>query len=108
MPRSRSARNSPRCPRPKARASRSHTGFPPYAGRYYQQRFEFADSDSDTPLSLDQFLRAAAHATAAERDALGARFGIAGLLDQPFMTLSNGQTRRARLARAMLAKPELL
>jgi molybdate transport system ATP-binding protein len=36
------------------------------------------------------------------------RFGIAELLPQPFITLSNGQTRRARLARALLARPELL
>ena len=79
-----------------------------YAGRYYQQRFEFADSESDTPLSLDQFLRTGTHATEAERSATYERFGIAELVAQPFMTLSNGQTRRARLARAMLAKPELL
>jgi molybdate transport system ATP-binding protein len=78
-----------------------------YAGRYYQQRFEFADSASDTPVSLTDFLNAA-HATDAERAAACARFGIADLLPQPFMTLSNGQTRRARLARALLAKPELL
>jgi molybdate transport system ATP-binding protein len=79
-----------------------------YAGRYYQQRFEFADSDSDTPLSLDQFLRTGTHATDAEREAVCARFGLAELIPQPFMTLSNGQTRRARLARAMLTHPELL
>ncbi len=79
-----------------------------YAGRYYQQRFEFADSDSDAPLSLDRFLRTGTAATDAERAAVCERFGIAGLVAQPFMTLSNGQTRRARLARAMLAKPELL
>jgi molybdate transport system ATP-binding protein len=79
-----------------------------YAGRYYQQRFEFADSDSDTPLSLDQFLRTGTAATDAELAAVCDRFGIAGLVGQPFMTLSNGQTRRARLARAMLARPEVL
>ncbi|QJW93406.1 ATP-binding cassette domain-containing protein [Frigoriglobus tundricola] len=79
-----------------------------YAGRYYQQRFEFADSDSDTPLSLDRFLRTGTHAPEARRAALHERLGIAGLVDQPFMTLSNGQTRRARLARALLAEPELL
>jgi molybdate transport system ATP-binding protein len=76
-----------------------------YAGRYYQQRYEFADSASDTPVSLADFLSVGA---ADERAAVCERFGLAGRLDQPFMTLSNGQTRRARLARAMLAKPELL
>lgn len=79
-----------------------------YAGRYYQQRFEFADSESDTPLSLEQFLLTGTHATGLERATVCSRFGIAELLHQPFMTLSNGQSRRARLARAMLAKPELL
>ena len=79
-----------------------------YAGRYYQQRFEFADSDSDTPLSLDQFLRSGTHAPEAQRAALYERLGIAGLVEQPFMTLSNGQTRRARLTRALLSEPELL
>ncbi len=76
-----------------------------YAGRYYQQRFEFADSGSDTPLSLADFLKLG---TADARAAVCARFGLAGLLHQPFMTLSNGQTRRARLARAMLTNPEVL
>jgi molybdate transport system ATP-binding protein len=76
-----------------------------YAGRYYQQRYEFADSASDTPVSLSDFLSVG---TAAERSAVCERFGLSGRLDQPFMTLSNGQTRRARLARAMLSRPELL
>ncbi|WP_246522754.1 ATP-binding cassette domain-containing protein [Gemmata palustris] len=77
-----------------------------YAGRYYQQRFEF--SDSETPLSLEQFLRTGTSASGAELAAICQRFGIADLLPQPFMTLSNGQTRRSRLARAMLSKPEVL
>ncbi len=77
-----------------------------YAGHYYQQRFEFADSDE--PLSLAQFLRTGTNATDAEVDAIADQLGIREQLSQPFMTLSNGQTRRARLARALLAKPELL
>ena len=79
-----------------------------YAGRYYQQRFEFADHGSDTPLSLADFLRSGTTSPDAEREAVCDRFGIANLLGQSFMTLSNGQTRRARLARAMLAHPEVL
>jgi len=77
-----------------------------YAGHYYQQRFEFADSDE--PLSLAQFLRSGTSATDAEVNAIAERLGVRELLPQPFMTLSNGQTRRSRLARALLAKPELL
>ncbi|MCE9560940.1 MAG: ATP-binding cassette domain-containing protein [Planctomycetes bacterium] len=77
-----------------------------YAGHYYQQRFEFADSDE--PLSLVQFLRHGTNATDAEIHAITDRLGVREQLTQPFMTLSNGQTRRSRLARALLAKPELL
>jgi molybdate transport system ATP-binding protein len=77
-----------------------------YAGHYYQQRFEFADTDE--PLSLAQFLRTGTHAADAEVNAVADRLGVREQLSQPFMTLSNGQTRRSRLARALLAKPELL
>jgi molybdate transport system ATP-binding protein len=76
-----------------------------YVGHYYQQRFEFADSDE--PLSLNQFLRTS-KATSDELLTVAEQLGIAGQLTQPFMTLSNGQTRRARLARALITKPELL
>jgi molybdate transport system ATP-binding protein len=76
-----------------------------YVGHYYQQRFEFADSDE--PLSLDRFLQTT-KAPLNEISAVAERLGIALQLPQPFITLSNGQTRRARLARALLGKPELL
>ncbi len=77
-----------------------------YAGHYYQQRFEFADADE--PLSLGTFLRSGSPATADEIAAVAGRLGLADRLGQPFITLSNGQTRRARIARALLGHPELL
>ena len=77
-----------------------------YAGHYYQQRFEFADADE--PLTLDQFLRTGTTATDAEVRDAAARLGVADRLDTSFIKLSNGQARRARIARALLAKPELL
>ncbi|HYH68395.1 MAG TPA: ATP-binding cassette domain-containing protein [Urbifossiella sp.] len=77
-----------------------------YAGHYYQQRFEFADADE--PLSLGTFLRSGSPAPADEVATVAARLGLADRLDQPFITLSNGQTRRARIARALLGHPELL
>ncbi len=77
-----------------------------YAGHYYQQRFEFGDAEE--PLSLDTFLRSGSPATADEVAAVAARLGLADRLGQAFMTLSNGQTRRARIARALLGHPELL
>lgn len=77
-----------------------------YVGHYYQQRFEFADSDE--PLSLERFLQSGTPAAPAEIAAVAERLGVHTLIEQPFMTLSNGQTRRARLARALLMKPEML
>jgi molybdate transport system ATP-binding protein len=77
-----------------------------YVGHYYQQRYEFADTDE--PLSLVQFLRAGTGAIDDGILAVTKRLGVSEQLEQPFMTLSNGQTRRARLARALLTNPELL
>jgi molybdate transport system ATP-binding protein len=77
-----------------------------YANRYYQQRFDFADAEE--PLSLDEFLRAGSEATEAELNAVTERLGIAKLRSLSFMKLSNGQTRRARIARALLGHPQIL
>lgn len=77
-----------------------------YAGHYYQQRFEFADADE--PLTLTDFLRSGTPATDAELNEAAQKLGLADRLDLSFMKLSNGQTRRARIARALLSKPELL
>jgi molybdate transport system ATP-binding protein len=77
-----------------------------YAGHYYQQRFEFADADE--PLTLADFLRADTAATDTEVRDAAARLGVADRLATSFIKLSNGQARRARIARALLSKPELL
>ncbi|KAG6852339.1 hypothetical protein C0991_000584 [Blastosporella zonata] len=44
----------------------------------------------------------------AEFDALMETIGLYHLLDLPIIALSNGQTRRARIVKAVLRKPELL
>ena len=77
-----------------------------YAGHYYQQRFEFADADE--PLTLEQYLRADSQATDVAIAKVSEQLGIAAQLSLSFMKLSNGQTRRARIARALLLHPELL
>ena len=77
-----------------------------YAGHYYQQRFEFADSDE--PLSLDQFLRSGTQASdrgdrrrlPSASDSRPARPAVHDALERP--------DAPRRLARALLAKPELL
>jgi molybdate transport system ATP-binding protein len=77
-----------------------------YSGHYYQQRFEFADEDE--PLTLEDYLRGGMDVTPDEVAAAARRLGIADRLDLSFIKLSNGQTRRARIARALLSHPELL
>ncbi len=77
-----------------------------YAGHYYQQRFEFGDAEQ--PLSVAEFLRAGTTATDADVQDAAAKLGITEQLALGFIKLSNGQTRRARIARALLATPELL
>ncbi len=77
-----------------------------YADHYYQQRFEFADADE--PLTLDGYLRTGLAATDDEVAAVAARLGVGGLRNLSFIKLSNGQTRRARIARALLSHPALL
>ncbi len=77
-----------------------------YSRHYYQQRFNFIEERDD--LTLNAFLRAGTTATAAEVVAVAGRLGIGDLLPLSLIKLSNGQIRRARIARALLARPELL
>jgi molybdate transport system ATP-binding protein len=77
-----------------------------YAGHYYQQRFEFADADE--PLSLKDYLVAGSPASSSEYREAARQLGIEAQLPLSFIKLSNGQTRRARIARELLARPELL
>jgi ABC-type Mn2+/Zn2+ transport system ATPase subunit len=43
-----------------------------------------------------------------QQDALIRQLGLEQLLDIPLIALSNGQTRRARIARAIFRQPEVL
>ncbi|KAH0829066.1 P-loop containing nucleoside triphosphate hydrolase protein [Lanmaoa asiatica] len=58
---------------------------------------------SKTPEQL-----AADEAKKAIFDELSTRLGLSPLLDLPLVALSNGQTRRARIVKAILAQPDLL
>src|SRR5262245_49158134 len=77
-----------------------------YTRHYYQQRFNFIEPNDD--LTLDAFLRSGLTVADETVRAAAARLGIAELLPLSFIKLSNGQTRRARIARALLAHPEIL
>jgi molybdate transport system ATP-binding protein len=77
-----------------------------HARHYYQQRFNFIEAHDD--LTLEAFLRAG---TAAGEDhvcRVARQLGIEFLLPLSLIKLSNGQLRRARIARALLSNPEWL
>jgi molybdate transport system ATP-binding protein len=77
-----------------------------YGRHYYQQRFNFIEPQDD--LTLDAFLRAGTSAADDDLHAAADRLGIAHVLPLSLIKLSNGQMRRARIARALLTRPELL
>lgn len=53
-------------------------------------------------------LRDTLNSTGTIFDSLTQRMGLTDLLDIPVITLSNGQTRRARIVKAILDQPGLL
>jgi len=77
-----------------------------YTRHYYQQRFNFIEAQDD--LTLAEFLRSGTGAADEEIGAAATQLGLGELLGLSLIKLSNGQTRRARIARALLSKPELL
>jgi molybdate transport system ATP-binding protein len=77
-----------------------------YGRHYYQQRFNFIEPDDD--LTLDQFLHADTRRDEAVVAAVTSRLGIGDLRPLSFIKLSNGQTRRARIAQALLDHPDIL
>jgi ABC-type lipopolysaccharide export system ATPase subunit len=96
--------------------SKSHLAvageFTDYTARYFSIR---ADEEEATTLRkhLEQYLQKDNEAPAtAEQTAFleetTRQLKLDHLLDIPLVALSNGQTRRARIARALLMKPEVL
>jgi molybdate transport system ATP-binding protein len=77
-----------------------------YSRHYYQQRFNFIESADDH--TLDQFLHRHSQVRDDEIRLVAERLGIEGLRPLSLIKLSNGQMRRARIAKALLAGPELL
>ncbi len=77
-----------------------------YARHYYQERFHFTDPHDD--ITLDAFLRGGLSVSDDAVRAAATRVGVDRLRGLSFLKLSNGQTRRARLARGLLTDPELL
>jgi molybdate transport system ATP-binding protein len=77
-----------------------------YARHYYQQRFNFIEPNDD--LTLIDFLRSGTSASENEIVVAARQLGVEAQLPLSFIKLSNGQARRARIAKALLSQPELL
>ncbi|KAI9253887.1 P-loop containing nucleoside triphosphate hydrolase protein [Phascolomyces articulosus] len=75
-----------------------------YSGHYYQERFNFSDPDND--VTLAHYLGEKADPKALEK--VTEKLDIKHLMPLSFVKLSNGQTRRARIARALLQEPAML
>ncbi|GAB4026490.1 ATP-binding cassette domain-containing protein [Spirosoma gilvum] len=82
-----------------------------YSSYFYQQRYQATMSDegtdggyTSTP-TLRDFLQLT---DSEESDALVDRLGLSPLLNRSFIKLSNGQTRKARIGRALLKHPSVL
>ncbi|KAK9452421.1 P-loop containing nucleoside triphosphate hydrolase protein [Limtongia smithiae] len=85
---------------------------PAYLAARYESFREVEDAD------LESFLRRAFHASPTDVEAVArqekvfetvvTRLGLEGMLKQWVVTLSNGQNRRARIARGLLKSPRLL
>jgi molybdate transport system ATP-binding protein len=72
-----------------------------YRGKYYQQRYEFVSGDDDH-VTLRSFLGRDFDESQVER------FHLTACLDRDFVTLSNGQTRKARIVQALASRPRML
>ena len=79
-----------------------------YSDHFYQQRYHATLSDSHGGKPAVR-LRDYLHFTDSPNDAaLIRRLGLEPLLDSAFIKLSNGQTRKARIGKALLQHPHLL
>ncbi|WP_020597719.1 ATP-binding cassette domain-containing protein [Spirosoma panaciterrae] len=82
-----------------------------YSSYFYQQRYQATMSDEGTDGSytstptLRDFLQLT---DSNESAALVERLGLSPLLDRSFIKLSNGQTRKARIGKALLKQPSVL
>jgi molybdate transport system ATP-binding protein len=77
-----------------------------YGRHYYQQRFNFIEPRDD--LTLDTFLRSGTSASDEAVHAAANQLRIGDLLSLSLIKLSNGQMRRARIAKGLIARPEWL
>lgn len=80
-----------------------------YTGHFYQQRYQATMSDEGSRGHAAPTLRDFLQITdSAEAGPLLNRLGLSALLDRTFLKLSNGQTRKARIGKALLQHPSVL
>lgn len=84
-----------------------------YNGYFYQQRYQATMSDSpesEDPAyhSIPTLRRFLQLTNSPESLALVDRLGLTTILDRAFIKLSNGQTRKARIGKALLKHPSVL
>ena len=77
-----------------------------HSRHYYQQRFNFLEPHED--LTLEAFLRAGSSGNEELLARVAKQLRIDRLRHLSFLKLSNGEIRRARIARALLSRPEWL
>ena len=79
-------------------------------GAFYDYTARYGAVRDEDRLTLRETLFAdeTGEEASAQLDVLAERLDLKKLLDLPFIVLSNGQTRRARVAKALMSKPELL
>ena len=78
-----------------------------YANHYYQQRYNATESNEG--VTVNDFLQQASENTlTSEQKEILQFMNIERLQPLPFIQLSNGETRRVRLAKALLNNPKLL
>ncbi|WP_080059082.1 ATP-binding cassette domain-containing protein [Spirosoma aerolatum] len=82
-----------------------------YSSYFYQQRYQatMSDEGTDGSYSSTPTLRDFLQLTNTEESAtLVDRLGLSPLLNRSFIKLSNGQTRKARIGKALLKHPSVL
>ena len=83
-----------------------------YAGHFYQQRYQATMSDEGSrgqpAPTLRDFLQLTDPTDGTNAGPLLNRLGLLPLLDRTLLKLSNGQTRKARIGKALLQQPSVL
>ncbi|CAO3616070.1 unnamed protein product [Mucor hiemalis] len=87
---------------------KENSGMFSYSKHYYQERFNFSDPDND--LTLQDYLLSGSDKPDTQEavNKVAKQLNVDHLLPLSFVKLSNGQTRRARIARALLSDPSML